>query len=341
MDKRVIFAVAGSGKTTYIINKLDLDKKSIIITYTNNNYFNLKTGIIKKFGYLPENIKIYTYYSFLHSFCYKPFLSDELKTKGINFEIPFNRFIKSSSIQYFIDKNKRLYSSRIAKLLIDLNIVEDINLRLSKYFDNLFIDEVQDFASNDFNFLTLLVNSNMNILFVGDFYQHTFDTSRDGTTRKSLHDEFSKYQNEFSKSGLTVDLTTLNKSWRCSPTICNYITENLGIKLESHKEDETEIIIIDNLEQAIAIHSNTEIVKLFYKEHYKYNCFSRNWGDSKGEDKYFDVCVVLNNTTNQKFKQNKLNELPPTTTNKFYVALSRTKNNLYLLPEELIKHLKQ
>ena len=107
-----MFAVAGSGKTTYIINSLDLERKSVIVTYTNNNLHNLKTGIIKKFGYLPSNIKVYSYYSFLHSFCYKPFLSDALKTKGINFNVPFNKFSKKDSRAFFIDKNQQLpYSS--------------------------------------------------------------------------------------------------------------------------------------------------------------------------------------------------------------------------------------
>lgn len=77
-------------------------------------------------------------------------------------------------------------------------------------------------------------------------------------------------------------------------------------------------------------------MKLFYREHYKYDCFSRNWGDSKGEDKYFDVCVVLNKTTLDKFSKGKLHELPPTTKNKLYVALSRPKNNLYLIPHNII-----
>lgn len=341
MDKRIIFAVAGSGKTTHIINSLDIEKNSIIITYTNNNYFNLKTGIIKKFGYVPVNIKLFTYYSFLHSFCYKPFLSDELKTKGINYEVPFNRFSKKSELNHYVDKSGRLYSSRISKLLIELGLIDKINNRLSKYFDNIFIDEIQDFAGNDFNFLKGIIKAKVNILFVGDFFQHTFDTSRDGVVNKNLHQNFLSYQSEFKKAGLTIDTTTLSKSWRCSPTICNYITENLGIEIDSHKKEETNIIIIDNKVDATRIHSNSKIVKLFYQEHFKYNCYSRNWGDSKGEDRYFDVCVVLNKTTFTKFQNNKLNELASTTANKLYVALSRTKNDLYLLSEELIKEYKQ
>ena len=144
MDKRVIFAVAGSGKTTYLINQLNEGKRFLIITYTNNNVRNLRTGIIKKFGYFPENIKLFSYYSFLYSFCYKPFLHQKLGTKGINYEPNLNRFAKSESRDYYIDKFDRLYSSRISKFLIATHEDENVVNRISKYFDYLFIDEIQD-----------------------------------------------------------------------------------------------------------------------------------------------------------------------------------------------------
>jgi hypothetical protein len=137
--------------------------------------------------------------------------------------------------------------------------------------------------------------------------------------------------------GLIIDKTTLSKSYRCSPTICQFITEHLGISIESHRKEETEVVFIDNLEEAKVIFNDKSIVKLFYSEHYNHDCFSRNWGDSKGEDKYFDVCTVLNKTTMVFYQKGKLNELAPISRNKLYVALSRTKNNLYLIPENLLK----
>ena len=187
MDKRVIFAVAGSGKTTFIINSLSLESNSLIVTFTNNNLHSLKTRIIDKFGYLPNNIKIFSYYSFLHSFCYKPFLSNKFNSKGINYTTQPNIYLKQTDIKYYLDKKGRLYSSRISKLLISENILGELNNRLSKYFDDLYIDEVQDFAGNDFNLLKSIAKANLKILFVGDFYQHTFDTSRDGIVNKNLH----------------------------------------------------------------------------------------------------------------------------------------------------------
>ena len=41
MDKKVMFACAGSGKTTYIIDNLSEQKRSLIVTYTDANYKNI------------------------------------------------------------------------------------------------------------------------------------------------------------------------------------------------------------------------------------------------------------------------------------------------------------
>jgi DNA helicase-2/ATP-dependent DNA helicase PcrA len=75
MDKKVILAVAGSGKTSLVIESLDLDRRALLITYTENNLRTLRRRIIKKFGSFPDNIKLYSYFTFLYSFCYKPFLA--------------------------------------------------------------------------------------------------------------------------------------------------------------------------------------------------------------------------------------------------------------------------
>ena len=64
MDKRVIFAVAGSGKTTYIVDSLSRDKRSLIVTYTVGNYNNLCRKISEKFnGDWPENIWVMGYFT--------------------------------------------------------------------------------------------------------------------------------------------------------------------------------------------------------------------------------------------------------------------------------------
>jgi len=337
MDKKVIFAVAGSGKTSHILNQLNLEKKALIITYTNSNYENLKHGIIKKFNYMPDNIRLLSYFKFLYSFCYKPFLSYDLPASGINWNPNLNFYAKDDA--RYIDKNRRLYSNRIAKLLEEKEIFSDIRARLAKYYDILFIDEIQDFGGHDFNFLKNISSAQIEMLFVGDFYQHTFDTSRDGTVNKNLHKDYTDYQNFFRKMNFVVDVSSLIKSHRCGPTVCKFITDNLGVIIESHRLDISSVIEL-SLQQIDEIFNDNNIVKLFYREHYKYECYSKNWGDCKGEDKYNNVCVVFNKTSFDLYKKSSLRNSAELTKNKLYVALSRTRGTLYLMSEQMLKKYK-
>lgn len=342
MDKRVIFAVAGSGKTSHIVKKIDEEHRSLILTYTDNNILNIKQKILNKFGYIPENIRVQSYFKFLYSFCYRPFLGLEVGAKGINWESPpfFTLRLPRHLTKFYLDANGRLYHNRIAKLLEQRGVMTDVVERIEKYYDNLFIDEIQDFAGHDFNFLSAIAAANLNILFVGDCFQHTYDTSRDGTVNKSLHDDFDVYKKKFLSMGLESDSVTLSKSYRCSPTVCGFISANLDISIDSHRDDETKIEFIDCKDKALEIFKCGDRVKLFYQNCLKYPCYSANWGGSKGQDCYDDVCVVLNPTTFKLYKKGQLNELNPKTKNKFYVACTRAKNHLYFVPEDLYKKFK-
>ena len=343
MDKKVVFAVAGSGKTSLIIDKLDLTKRALLITYTENNLVNLRIKIIKKFGYFPDSIKLYSYFTFLYSFCYRPFLAFKVKAIGINWEIPpaWTMRIARNKINFYQDNQKRLYHNRIAKLLEQEAVLDDVNLRLKKYFDNVFVDEVQDFAGHDFNFLSSIAQANLNVLFVGDYFQHTFDTSRDGNVNSSLHNDYDKYKLRFENIGLLVDTGKLNKSYRCSPTVCRFISESIGIKISSHRSDETTVSLIEDETQIDEIFNCYNTVKLFYQEYNKYPCYAQNWGASKGQDHYEDVCIVLNKKSYELRNAGKLNELPPSTKNKLYVACTRARNDLYLVSDKHIAKHKQ
>lgn len=88
------------------------------------------------------------------------------------------------------------------------------------------------------------------------------------------------------------------------------------------------------------MYSDGKIIKLFYQEHEKYGCYYQNWGGSKGDDHYVDVRVVLNDKPLKAYKAGRLKTLAPTTRNKFYVACSRARANLYLVPEKLCKKFK-
>ncbi|WP_175824221.1 UvrD-helicase domain-containing protein [Burkholderia sp. BCC0419] len=339
MDKTVIFAVAGSGKTYKIVEKLDEVRRVLLVTYTEANRENLRTRIIQKFGYFPENIVLYTYFTFLHSFCYRPFLLAEKRTKGVTFQRPPAKgpMFGVADDRRYMTSGRRLYHHRLAKYVEQTGTVKDVIARIEKYFDAFFVDEVQDFAGHDFNLLMLLCHSDVECMFVGDFYQHTYDTSRDGNVNANLHVDYEAYKARFKAAKMEVDLTSLMKSRRCSKSVCDFISAQIGIQIESHSDTITDVRLVEDRAVAQELYEAPNIVKLFLQEHYKYDCYSQNWGASKGLDHYGDVCVVLHPAALAAWRAGTLVALNPETRNKLYVACSRARGNLTFVPDALFK----
>lgn len=334
MDKKLILAVAGAGKTTSIINKLNENDSFLIVTYTKNNYEDIKKEVIKKFNGIPEKIKIYTYFSFLYNFCFKPF--EKLsQSKGIQYSVITEKRANSKQIEYYMNRySKKMFSARLSKLCNDF-IIDKVIKRIERYFNNFFIDEIQDFAGNDFDFIKKLINCNSNILYVGDFYQHTFNTSRDGNKNCNLFDDYDGYLKIFlsNTKNFIIDNKTLIKSRRCTKSVCDFVRNEIKIDIYSEKENISIIREIVDEEHIKEMMQNNSIIKLFYKNSKKYNGNTENWGNSKGKT-YENICVILNDKTYKLFKDNNLSNLAPSTKNKFYVACTRTKNNLFFIQEK-------
>mgnify|MGYP000380024136 CR=1 FL=1 len=342
MDKSVVFAVAGSGKTTRLIAALDETRRFLLVTYTEANHDNLRAKVIERFGYLPPNISIYTYFRFLHSFCYRPFLRSKKDTLGITFNTPerFPVYLLTDDRRY-ISPKRWLYANRLAKFIEQSGLIGAVVARMEKYFDVFFVDEVQDFGGHDFNFLLAISIAKLNVSFVGDFYQHTFDTSRDGNVNASLHKNFYTYKKRFERAQLKVDTDSLKHSRRCSKNVCEFITAKIGIEIQAHDERLSVVRFEDDPVAVEALCRDSGTVKLFYKDHQKYGCFSQNWGASKGMDKYEDVCVVLNPSNVKAWNAGSFRDINPETRNRLYVACSRARGNLTFVPESLLKGYKR
>lgn len=341
MDKRIILAVAGSGKTSYLIDKLNKTHKALILTYTKSNFENIIIKIKNKNQNLLQNNVIMTYFEFLYNFCYKPFLADIIQAKGIDFKNFSNKFVKKEDECFYFNDQKQFYSNRLA-LFLQNKCLEDIKLRIVNHFDLLLIDEVQDFAGRDFEFLLNIIGSNIDTYLVGDFYQHTYSTSNDRNKNSNLFDNYDNYINMFKKNGFECDETLLYKSNRCTKNICNFITEQLKINIESNRNpnDEGEIKFVDdnNEKEIESIFFNNSIVKLHYQSSNKYGLNHKNWGEVKGLDCFEDVCVVLNKKTYET-RQN-FSLLSQQTKNKLYVAITRARRNVYFINEEKVKKYK-
>ena len=336
-NKRLIHAVAGSGKTTKIIESIDPQKRNLILTYTETNQNTIRAKLIDKFSYIPESTFIFGVFEFLYSFCLVPYLGK--RPKGINFDYETQGKIDNNSI----DTTGRIIQNQLSKSLMRGELIYKKNNipfdnsyleRIDKFFDCIYVDECQDFESDDFDWLLSLSNLNAEVSLLGDFYQKTFSTSRRGNKGKGVHSNFDNWIKVISDSGFEIDLSSLSKSYRCPKIVCDFIIDNLAIEILSQREEKlsAQITLIDSQNKIDSIMTDYNIMKLFYQKSYDYDCKSQNWGDSKGSE-YENVCVVLNPTTYKLFAADRLNELSSQTKSKFYVACTRTRGNLYFVKQ--------
>ena len=335
-DKRLVLAVAGSGKTTQIVERLTVDSRSLIITYTKANVNNMYEMIYRKFGYIPIGVRIMEYYAFLYNFCFLPFCYLEWWPQGYNYlQIRSQKWSYSKDDgRFYQDNARRMYANKLAELCRSKYIC-DIKARLEKYFKYIFVDEVQDFAGYDFNFLLELSDYKGNFVMLGDFYQHTFDTSRSGSVNKNLHNDYGSYIERFEKHRILTDTKSLSRSKRCLPAVCEFVASNLGVVMESALYKKAEVRELNDDEIANVMNDDG-ILELFLQNNSKYvniRC-KDNWGNVKGITHNGDVCVVLNKDTYNKFKKNDYSGINPLTRNKLYVACTRATGNLYFVSEQ-------
>jgi len=339
VGKKVIFAVAGSGKTTKIVEQLDETRCHLLVTYTKANRDNLRNKIVRKFGHFPSGIKLYTYFEFLYGFCYRPFLQIKKKTKGIIFGSPpeYTRTIAETNDARFISSGGYLYHNRLAKFIEQTQTLPLVIARMEKYFDVFYVDEVQDFSGHDFKFLLGIAKADLDCLFVGDFYQYTYPTSQEGNVEKNLHGNYLSYQERFRKAGIEPDTESLKVSRRCSKSVCDFIASSIGIEIDSFDDRKSEVRLEKDPSKVMAVYNDPSIVKLFYQKHDDYECYSQNWGASKGVDHYQDVCVVLSDENIKAFEKGNFGNLAQKTKNKLYVACSRARGNLIFVPDRILK----
>ena len=100
---KLMIAAAGSGKTTFLVKEaLGVEDKNVLITtYTEANEAEIKKNIIEETkGYVPKNITIQTWFSFLLQHGVRPYqsaMNEELYDENIGFFLTEKR----SGLRYY------------------------------------------------------------------------------------------------------------------------------------------------------------------------------------------------------------------------------------------------
>lgn len=260
--------------------------------------------------------------------------------------IPNPNYSKKDSLAHYITKRGQYYCATLSELVLQVkqnreSLVKRVVARLNLFFDCVLIDEFQDFREYDYELIMMLAKQLQDVVLVGDYHQHSVSaTNNSGKPFKKRTDDVSydEFVAELRRAGFEVDLTTLDKSRRCSVEICQYVSKKLGINISSHGETMGSIIWAD--ENAASILEDQQIIKLLYKDAANYSFRAINWSYSKG-DTVEAACVILTDRFDQINTESfSTKKIPISTLNKLYVAMTRSRGNLYLIRASTFKQLR-
>lgn len=336
-NNKLIIAAAGSGKTTHIINEaLKIkDGRILVTTYTEANEVEICKKIIKINKCIPENITIQTWFSFLLQHGARPY-QGELFDKDINGLVLMNeqsaRYVNEADTEkHFFTDTQKIYSDKLSKFVLrcNENSKNAVINRLSRIYTHIFIDEVQDLAGYDLEFLKLLFASKIDTLLVGDPRQGTYSTNNASKNKKFQKSKI-VYFFEDSSMRIERDETSLIKNHRCIASICDF-SNRLFPDLprttagNTNKIPENAGVFLVRKRDAPYYLTKFKPAQLRYsrKTSVDENYFVRTFGDSKGLS--FDRVLIYPTTPLIKWLENNQADLAPTSRAKFYVAITRAR----------------
>ena len=370
-NNKLIIAAAGSGKTTYLVNRaLDNPSKRVLITtYTEANEEEIRKTIIRLRGYIPANITIQTWFSFLLQHGVRPFqsaLNESIHETEIGFFLSSKKSGQKLGVdgkplvwkgnpifwgetdfqKFYFDNSYRMYSDKISKFIFRCNRVMkgDIVNRIARNFDYVLIDEVQDLAGYDLDLLKLLFQSKSGVLLVGDPRQVTYLTHHSAKYKKYANGKIKDFvENELGKDTIcVVDETTLTSSHRNHQTICDFSNKLYpvlpalqpctcnGCRSETRFHEGIFVIAREKVE---------EYLRLFQPTQLRWNqniacsegCSVMNFGEAKGLS--FDRVLIYPTSEMKRWLQDHKHSLKDETRAKLYVAITRARYSVTFVLE--------
>lgn len=368
MAKRVILAVAGAGKTYHICHEIDPTKRNLILAFTHENIHNIQKELCDAHGCVPELTTVSTFDSFVYHqmiLPYEPSIAEhfgcpDFVSCGICIvdpppmrilgrggkKVTNPRYSTKDRLEHYTTRNGQYYCATLSELALQVkhnreSLVRRVATRLNLFYDCVLIDEFQDFREYDYELIMALAKQLNDVVLVGDYHQHSVSaTNNSGKPFKNKSNDVSydAFVAELKSSGFEVDTTTLDKSRRCSAEICDYISKRLHIDIASNGDHSGAIIWIDDNPNSVL--ENDRIVKLVFQDAGKYSFPALNWSYSKG-DTVNSACVILtdglDNLDSDKFNPDRVK---PSTLNKLYVAMTRSRGDLYLMKASTFKAIK-
>lgn len=349
LNNTVIIAAAGSGKTSDLVKRAmeSNDKKILITTFTIDNTEEIKNKFYQDLGFIPPNVTIQTWFSFLLRECVRPyqnFLYDEKRIENIEFvngmSVPF--VPRRDTKRYYLREGKYIYTDKICEFVLNVNLLSKgmVISRLENMYDLIMIDEVQDLAGSDLDFLYLLLRSNLNTILVGDNRQATLFTNNGRKNKKYKGTHIFNLFTEWEKQGI-CSINYKTECHRGNQLICD-IADSLYPEMPQTTSTNIHITGHDGV-FFIRSHDLQDYIRKYKPVVLRYdkktkcpdNLYPQNFGKSKGQT--FERVIILVNGPIQKFLQNDyLAVSSPKSKAGLYVAITRAKFSVTFVTDQKV-----
>jgi len=334
MGNKLIIAAAGSGKTTFIVKDALKDKSGriLITTYTQANEEEIKRKFIKRNKCIPSNVTIQTWFSFLLQHGARPYQGcrycDSIEGLILVNGQSAQGIPESNTEKHYFTSNRKIYSDKLPKFVVKCNEQSEgaVIDRLSRIYTDIFIDEVQDLAGYDLEFLKILFSSKINVHLVCDPRQGTYSTNDSAKNKKyskaSILDFFSD-----KSLGIEIDDSSLITNYRCCPSICELSnklypdlqkSESGNKRTTGHdgifliKKEDTGRYLSEYNPVQLRWDSRTQVIQGYEV---------LNFGLSKGLE--FERILIYPTPQFLAWLKDNNSDLAPTSRSKFYVAITR------------------
>ncbi|MBI4682998.1 MAG: UvrD-helicase domain-containing protein [Nitrospirae bacterium] len=336
VKNKLIIAAAGSGKTTHLVNEaLKIQKGDVLITtFTEANEAEIYKKIIEANKCVPGNVAIQTWFSFLIQHGARPFRKHlyEGDIQGLKLEGGRSaQGVKELDIRrHYFTESGRIYSDKLSKFVIKCNKTSAgavIN-RLSRIYSHIYIDEAQDLAGYDLEFLKLLFASCINILLVCDPRQGTFSTNNSARNKQYAKSKILEFFDDNSLN-IAKDESSLVVNYRCVAGICEFsdklfpdLCKTTTGNMNSTTHDGVFLVKPNDVPLYLQKYHPMQLRYSVGRE-VNPNHSVRNLGDSKGLT--FDHVLIYPTKPFSDWIQNNALELAPTSRAKYYVGLTRAR----------------
>ena len=335
---RVILASAGSGKTTWIAREVrDRPReRALIATYTTTNSSRVEERLWRELGRIPDAVRVRTWFTFLLEDLVRPYQSSTGRTvrvAGINLAAGISaKFRSAADWTYWFDSEGCAYNDKISSFAMrcDSESAGAVLRRLTRLYDHIYIDEVQDVAGPDLDLIEQIMMAGVRVTMVGDPRQGTYSTNMSRRNARFRGQGIAAKFEEWEKRSLCVT-ERQSHSFRCRPEICRLAEVFFPTypSIESRNEEPTDhdgvfLVSAQYAREYIARH-RPAVLRWDRREACQ-GFAATNFGESKGQE-YERVLIFPTGPIRSWIASGKTSHVQSSIA-KLYVAVTRARQSV-------------